>query len=596
MGIPTSRIPGLSVSGQPVVLPSYTTVARDALTPDVGWTIYNTTANVVQIYDGTEWRSLQYATIFVDSVAGDDAFDGLSPTTAFQTLDRASQDLKAGQFVMLKAGSLFREELANWPAGVYIRTYGGGDRPIIDAREIADNSDFSATVGQTNVYEISWSHDFDFDGGKSAHRVWENNVMMTRAANLAACDSTPGSFYAVAPTAGGPDLVYIHPAGSTDPTTNGRTYSLTKRRWAIQLYTSYKQANVTGLEAIGNSYADGSLCIDGYVEDCVARDGRVHNAFILGEAYNCKAYATEAGVNSTMFVTYKDASSFGPDGRNTLFRNCLADAQATMTGVSGFYMHTDNVHFFGTIEYRDCRVVGCDAGWGGIQAAKVVTYRCTYEDVINAFGFVATDNYILGGTGHARGGFFDGGLIYVNTGAPVTYTVHGCKELQTSGFGPTFIYLTGGTCSIQRCTFTTDIGGIVRLFRGNVTFKRNVVAYGNVNCTQLHYFTDPIDFYDADYNCYWNPANMDGAFQALYPTPTNYNTLASWQTYLIGEALGPGTEANSIAQDPDIPGYLDLDFTIENATVLSMGIGAEVNEEDDPELQAYWLANRVTEV
>lgn len=532
---------------------------------------------------------------FVDSVNGDDEANGTTAATPFASLARLTlETLTSSSYVHLATGSRFREELTGLTAGVRVRSYGYGARPIIDGRDIAPNGLFTKTSGRTNVYEIAWAHGFGEDGGKSAHRVWEDDVMMTRAASLAACDSTPGSFYAGTPTTAGPDTVYVHPTGSVSP---GREYTLAKRRWCVQLYESYNQGRVTGLETIGNSHADGSLCIDGYVEGCVARDGRVHNAFILGEAVECQALATEPGINSTMFVSYVDASaSFGgPQNRNVLYRDCLADTQTDGEGVTGFYVHTNGTRIFGAIEYRSCRAVGMDVAFGGIQASKFVTYCCTYDDVEIAYNLIAVENYILGGEGKVRTGEFFGGLFIVSTSIPdLSWVVHGCKVYAPSNYSQFDLSAAGSTVTVERCTFTGPGSAVVVLRRGDVTFKHNVLSGGfplwvGTAGAQL-------DGLDTDYNCYWVPAWNNGVFGSEYPSHVDYLTIATWRTYLNEVDLGAGQDANSIAQNALVADPANLDFTIGNATALSMGAGAEVDEEDDPELQAYWLANRVTEV
>lgn len=48
----------LSVYGGAIVLPSFTTTARNALTPAAGWMIFNSTDSVAQVYDGTIWNDL----------------------------------------------------------------------------------------------------------------------------------------------------------------------------------------------------------------------------------------------------------------------------------------------------------------------------------------------------------------------------------------------------------------------------------------------------------------------------------------------------------------------------------------------------------
>ena len=531
--------------------------------------------------------------LYVDSVNGNDSNAGTA-AAPFATLTRVQLEPLAGTTVYLARESIFREELTGWPAGAHVRAYGAGARPVIDGRDVASNGAFSKTAGQTNVYQISWAHHFAADGGKSAHRVWEAGAMMTRTASVAACDSTPGSFYAAAPTTSGPDLVYVHPTAGGAPSLE---YALTERRWCVQLYASYMQANVVGLETIGNSYADGSLVIDGYVEDCVARDGRIHNAFILGIAVGCQALGCEAGINSAMFVSYMDTGFGGAPHRNVLYQDCTADAQFSATQVDGFLVHTDGVREFGTVEYRDCSVVSCSGGWNGVQAQKFVAYRCTYDDVLNAYGTYGTvGNWYLGGTGQTRIGAGDGGLLYLNTASAIQCVVRGCKIYQPSGNGPLFVFAPIATITVERCTMGAGAGGTLKFHRGDITVQKCVAAYGNFLTPQLHWFTDPIDAYSTDYNCYWNTASSDGFFQILYPSPAYINSLADWQTYLAGAALGAGQDANSIAQDPLLAGLASLDFTIGNSTVLAMGCGAELDEEDDPALQAYWVANRVTEV
>ena len=44
-----------------VLLPQFTTVARDALTASAGQIIYNTTTNKINIYNGTAWEAVTSA-------------------------------------------------------------------------------------------------------------------------------------------------------------------------------------------------------------------------------------------------------------------------------------------------------------------------------------------------------------------------------------------------------------------------------------------------------------------------------------------------------------------------------------------------------
>ncbi len=64
------------------------------------------------------------------SNAGDDSNDGLTPDTAWKTLDKVSKTpLKAGDGVLFKRGDLFRGIISNTYSGVSYGAYGEGEKP-----------------------------------------------------------------------------------------------------------------------------------------------------------------------------------------------------------------------------------------------------------------------------------------------------------------------------------------------------------------------------------------------------------------------------------------------------------------------------------
>lgn len=532
---------------------------------------------------------------FVDSVAGLDSNNGLTSGTAFQTLARVKLENLNRATINLAKGSRFREELTGLPVGAMVRAYGAGIRPIIDGRDIAANASFTKTAGRTNVYQISWSHGFGPDGGKSMHRAWEVGVMMPRAVDLTACDATPGSFFAAAPTAGGPDLVYVHPAGSTNPVTNGRQYALTKRQWCIQLYQSYQQSSVIGLEAIGNSYADGSICADGYVEDCIARDGRYHNAFILGTAVNVQAIGIEASGGS-MFVSYYDNSGAfgGPAVRDCIYRGCTADAVTFNATTDGFFVHTDFAgRVFGTIQWEDCRVVSCAGAFAGSALNVGLCYRCTYDDVTNVYGIVPIQKAVLlGGTGKTRN-TVNGKLFAFATGVGTEFIAQGLKcYAQGAGEGPigTVGSAVGASVLIQRCSIYSSNGGAARFFRGNVTIRRTILAGNNLCAVYLGDGGGNVGAYLGDGNDIYNVGTNRAATGKEFGGQVFYDGLAAWRAYLAGVAF---SEPLSIEVDPLFADAANLNFAIGSAPVNALGAGAAVDELTDPVLQAYWTQYRV---
>ena len=75
---------------------------------------------------------------FADAVNGDDRNDGLTPATAFATLERINEsELLPGTTVALKSGSIFTGTLKPKNGGtkdkpVRITSYGEGPLPIIN--------------------------------------------------------------------------------------------------------------------------------------------------------------------------------------------------------------------------------------------------------------------------------------------------------------------------------------------------------------------------------------------------------------------------------------------------------------------------------
>jgi hypothetical protein len=585
-------------------------ITLDAFTLSAAATLGNT---------GTESGTLSSFTVsaagsggwYVDSVAGNDSNSGRTSSAPLQTL--AALDAKvpvANEIIYLKRGSTFSEQLTALATGVTVKPYGAGARPIVDGRNIASAGAFTKTGGRTNVYQIAWTHSFDDGGGKCRHRAWEAGAMMRRVTwtgnlsnDLAAVDSTPGTFLSDTPTSGGPDTIYIHPLGNTDPRVDGKVYQFTSRRWAVQLYDAVSQASVYSIDAIGNAHADGSIVVDGYVEDCYARDGRVHNCFVRGRAVDCYALGIDiydpAGIG-VPFVTYYDDASPGPSQRNTSYKGCVADSQTGYTGGgAAFYVHTAGSRAFATIQYEECSAIGYDVAYSGTNADLFLYYKCTYSACRHGIlsvpngGGVQSKVLLLGGHGTDIPGVNDAKVYSATISSGFVYEVHihGYKHYrQNGGQGPILFDVPDAYLNVQRCSFviadTSSTGH--RLTAGNITWKRNInrgqpIVIGSSGAQ--------VASYDADYNCDYTNGSM--VWNTQFPSSADHIGLAAWQTYLIAQGLGAGKEANTIVTDPQFVDPANADFTIQNATVISLGAGAEQDEDDDADLQALWNLYRV---
>ncbi len=86
------------------------------------------------------------ATYYVDSETGDDERDGMSPSSAWKTLDRVNRTSFApGQQILFKSGGVWRGQL--WPKGsgaeghpILVSSYGGGVRPLIECDGLAEDA------------------------------------------------------------------------------------------------------------------------------------------------------------------------------------------------------------------------------------------------------------------------------------------------------------------------------------------------------------------------------------------------------------------------------------------------------------------------
>jgi hypothetical protein len=541
---------------------------------------------------------------------GDDGNDGRSEDSPLKTLAAlVASDISAGEVVYLERGGAWREALAGLPGPIEVHPYGAGARPVIDGRDVALNASFSKTGGYTNVYQISWAHSMTTSGGKTSHRAWEDGEMMLRAATvgttlataLTLLDTLPGYMWSPPVTAGGPETIYIHPAGSTDPTSNGREYLLTKRDYAIQLYTQQDHARIFGLHGIGNGHADGSICIDGYAEDCLASDGRVHNFFFRGEIVDCEANGMEPNESvggATLFVSHEHPGT----GRQSIARRCLATCDGTMehgNGASnadaavGFLGHTNGVgDNFGLVYCEECEVENCNEGFSFSSVDVAVYYKCTVTNARNFFGTVPHEALvILGGSYFGRG--VDGTLVGGGASAhdiPETTIVRGVRIYKTGGgLGPWYYDRTANSVEVSRCTVVSDTsGGIPYLIDGSpISFYENIV-YGAANLLMLRYGVtgqaSPPTLI-AHSNVYYNAATPTSvSFQRQTTALDNY-TLPQWK-------VATGQDANSVNGDPLFNGSPALgDFTVAaNSPANALRAGADYDgEDDDAVLQGYLL-------
>lgn len=262
---------------------------------------------------------------YVDSISGSDTLnDGKSFNTPYKTIGKLlQQTINPGDTIYLAKGSYWREELNLGNKDyITIKTYGNGNRPVLDASDVAINANFTLTSGRTNTYQIPWTPLYGAGlAGGHLISVWEDEIRLIRRSSIDEVEANPGSFFTALPNSGVQQTVYIHSYNSSNPTSNGRQYEITKRLSGA-LVRDY--CEVYGIHTRNNGNNDGSFagrrnCLVVY---CIHEDGTKHNAFLSsGEFRDCVFWKCEEGANHyncTLGVFYDD----DPTGAVAIVRGC----------------------------------------------------------------------------------------------------------------------------------------------------------------------------------------------------------------------------------------------------------------------------------
>jgi hypothetical protein len=497
---------------------------------------------------------------FVDSVAGDDGNPG-TEALPFLTIAKAlEQDLSPGDTIWLAKGSSWREML-ELPDGVHARSYGTGARPILDASDVALNASWVKTAGKTNVYEIAWTMDVD------AHGVWEDGARFTRAADLAACDATPGTFYHALPTTH-TATIYIHASDSSDVIANGKVYELRKRAHGVLAGVGSRLIGLHGRR--GSSFSGAIISVE-YASDCLAEDGVVHTFWVEGEAVDCEAYKCAPDPASPTyqphFVTFPSYTA----KRTVRYTRCTVTGDDAI-GNSGYYIHTTGSPDVYTLAvYDDCKVLHCEGGFASSEVVTAVYHKChvlseTTTGATGAFGGAPTHKILIGCTADSGGAAY---MWFEGNGTDVF--MRGCSAIlrdQTNAFvGPT------SSGDVQYCTFVKTgidmaIRGVNATLAATLTYKHNILCglgytYG-VGIGDATALTADENVYDVTNNWFLKGATL-------------YNSLAGWQA-------ATSQDTNSLAADPQFSGDVgDLDFSIavgSPATALQAGVTFWTPEDD----------------
>lgn len=219
-------------------------------------------------------------TIYVDSVAGNNANSGGSRLLAKQTLAGATAVLNAGDTLLLKANSRFFERFNPGVSNIMIGRYGNGRKPIVDGSRLIPAGAWIPDPTHAGVWYADVTHAVQPNNPNLGFAIWEETAttlplnhfpkwaLATIADNRAFVAANTGFFTAhrVGSTAPNPTTdttglqyrYYVKPVSGIDPTTGN-----------VQFY--YAE-----MEQVFNPPA-GSVCRDIIVQRTGHKDMAGHN-------------------------------------------------------------------------------------------------------------------------------------------------------------------------------------------------------------------------------------------------------------------------------------------------------------------------------
>ena len=345
------------------------------------------------VYNSAE-RPAQW---FVSSHSGDDNNDGFTASSQFATIAKLNEYfIAAGDQITLDDDSFWRAMLVLPVSASVVRSNTGTNRPQLDASDIATNASFSLSSGQTNTYEIPWVADpstatITYDGAFDKVSVFENGTLLKYRNTISEVEVLPGSYTNSGAASDQNNITYVHPLGSTNPISDGKTYEITKRAHALVLGDG---ATADGLYCSKAVEENGPILAfeNATIRNCVGEYGTRHIIYAhSGLVENCTLrypdveFIRETSAGHTMVVFYK-ANAAGLEGivRNTSFDgNLPGETTFPDANISAAYAHatsfTENIHAL--ITFDNCIVRKCRSAFDGF-VERLIIRNCDIQTVL----------------------------------------------------------------------------------------------------------------------------------------------------------------------------------------------------------------------
>jgi hypothetical protein len=472
---------------------------------------------------------------FLDSAAaGGGNGSAAAPYNSISAL-LADGDLDSNQVINIERGSTFREFLdLNAYDGMTVQASGTGADPIISAFDVVTG--WSLTSGRTNTYEVSFTSDYGTNNINSVLGFKEDGKPLVYQSSVANCEANPGS-YAVTGFANGgvAQTVYIHPYGSTNPASDGKTYEVTRRKACIEIGDN---ATIADISLTGNISDDGALKAGrnlNYQRGAI-RHGNNHNALAAsGKFVNTAIEFNDEGQVSASpsLVVFFVSTTQTPKLTGLVSGGTLKAGHPDATNfgnTQGWFCHDGEAD----ISYSSVRVVGTDCDrltHVGSGAAD----QCTVE---NSSSLRAR---FIGGNGvNCNQLFINSFLTYGGSGTTQPMSgrwlrAYGCRFYDRTGL--TMVTHLGNNIetTFEQCSFG-HVGGasgatsrLVTLNTGvtgsNVGFQQCAISYAGL----AYLLLSTLETHGATFTSEDNVFYRTGGNPALAIVVSGNQALATWQ-------------------------------------------------------------------
>lgn len=505
---------------------------------------------IVQVaHGGIPVRFIGSTDLFVDSVGGSNANNGLTTSTPKQTI--AGIPMANNVTINLKRGSSWRETLDTTAyTGVSVKDYGSGVLPILDCADVIPNAGWTQpNVGTyPNVWQITVTNNPALSGNFAS--IWVNGVRLKFVNGIANVNPTVGTFTILGSSNGqyGATTTTYQVNTGTNPNSDGKTYEWAARNYG---FVGANAVTVSNIHTKRNAHNNGSFVpgANAIATGCIFEDGSKHNAYFSpgSTVTNCIAWKCDwqaAERDGWIGMVAHNNINTGVEQVNFIGCQVLTDKNvfdARLNGITGFYVHTGGTSQWKNISYTDCTVTYCDPAFSGTDCNSVTHVRSHVKHCPTG---ITTPSQGAGLVNTLTDCWVEEGDYQVQRGVqPASGTVmDGLRTWGLNGGNDGMVYYAGtGAITVTRSAFArvgTTASGYFQMLRASTSTA--AVVKGNVIWGDNTGFGDQLLWLgtgNLDHNAYgYIHADCQANGSALLEPPA----------YLTG-AQGAGQETGSLS-------------------------------------------------